>query len=274
MTKPRPIPLAAALLALAVVIVSCVIMARRIVAYNAEQGRVTYMQSEVEAREFTFAGRPVTLTDRPADEAPPYGLVEITYGPDALTLPVTMPSLEYSEQFPGLERHADWLRIVRFAELTGRSYRELMDAIERGEERDRLVIVAKSPRPGVNPETWGRVWRKDWVFDFYELNPEGGFAHERFAYPTVRTAAQQEQRRAEEAAGEGGLPELDTRSWQFQIATLLMPEGSAPRIIAGDSPLVAAGWTFPTAVVCVLAAVGGFVLAFAPPKQVARPTNP
>ena len=272
MPRPRPFPFAVAILSLVVAVAACVGLFKRIADYNKAQGRVTYLQYEVEDREFAFAGREVTLTDLPADEAHPYGSVEIRYGDDAITLPVTIPSLEYSDQFPGLERHADWLRIVRFAKLTDRTYEQLMDAIDRGEEQDHLVVVANSPRPGVNPETWGRVWRKDWVFNFYEFLPEGGFRHERFAYPTVRSAEQQEQRRAEEA--EGGIPELDTRSWQFQVAVSLMPEGSAPRIIAGDSPLVAAGWTFPTAVVCVLAAVGGLLVAFAPSRQAAQPDAP
>ena len=269
MQQPRPIPLGIAFLAAVAVIASCAVMARRIVAYNTEQGRTTYMQFEVTDREFSFAERPVTITDIPVDQTHPLGAVRIDYADQPLTLPVTIPSLEYSDQFPGMERHNDWLRVVRFAELTGRTYDQLVEAMDRREEPDRLVVVAKSPRPGVNTDTWGRVWRKDWVFDFYEFLPDGTLAHERLAYPTVRTAAQQDDRRAAEARGDGGLPELDTRSWQFQIATLLMPEGSAPRIIAGDSPLVAAGWTLPTAAVCTLAAVGGLLLAFAPSRVLA-----
>lgn len=266
MLRPRPTPLALAMLSLAMVIVSCMVMARRIAAYNVRQGRITYLQSEVHDREFTFAGRPVTLTDLPPDRPGGYGSLVVAYAEDSITLPVTIPPLEYSDQFPGLERHGDWFRVVRFAKLTGRDFDELMEAMETRQEPDRLVVVAKSIRPGVNPDTWGRVWRTDWVFDFYEFLPEGGFNHERFAYPTVRSAEQQEVRRAKEAAGEGGLPELDTRSWQFQIADLLMPEGSAPRIIAGDSPLVAAGWTFPVAIVSVFVVTAGLLLAFAPER--------
>jgi hypothetical protein len=266
MPNPRPIPFAAALLALVLVVVSCVVMAGRIAGYNAEYGRITYLQFEVTERDFSFAERPVTIADLPADGAHPLGAVRVSYADESLTLPVTIPPIEYSEQFPGMERHHDWLRVARFARLTDRSYDQLVEAMDRREEPDRLVVVTKSPRPGVNTATWGRVWRKDWVFDFYELLPEGGFRHERFAYPTARTAAQQDQRRAAEAESQGGLPELDTRSWQFQLADMLMPEGSAPRIIAGDSPLVATGWTFPTAILSVFAAVAGLLLAFAPPR--------
>ncbi|VAX40196.1 hypothetical protein MNBD_PLANCTO03-933 [hydrothermal vent metagenome] len=266
MPKPRTIPLAIAALSLVLVVVSCIFMARRIVAYNAEQGRITYLQLEIKTPEFLFASRPVALTDLPPDTPNSLGSVHVSYGDESLTLPVSIPPLEYADQFPGLERHSDWLRVVRFAPLTGHNTRELLAAMEAGEESDRLVLVTKSVRPGVNPETWGRVWRKDWTFDFYEFLPEGGFRHERFAYPSVRSAQQQQQRRAEAIAHRGGLPQLDTRSWQFQVADLLMPEGSAPRIIAGDSPLVAAGWTFPAAIFSVFLATVGLLLAFAPER--------
>lgn len=228
MARPRPIPLAAALAALAVVIVSSVIMARQIAAYNRAQGRETYLQVEVKERQFTYAARPVAISKVPADGEHPYGGVAIDYGNTHLDLPATIPPSKYADQLPEAEQYGDWLRVVRFAKLTGRRYDELLKAMDAGEEPDRLVVVTKSLRPGVNPETWGRVWRTDWLFDFYEFNPEGGFNHERFAYPTVRSAAQQEARRQEEAAGHGGIPELDSRSWQFQMATLLMPEGTAP----------------------------------------------
>jgi hypothetical protein len=273
MRRPRPRPLAIAVLSLVMVAVSCVLMARRIVDYNLKQGRITYLQLEVHDREFNFAGRPVTLVDLPPDGPESHGAVRVSYGEDSVTLPVTIPPLEFSDQFPGLERHGDWFRVVRFAQLTGRNFDELAAAMDAGVEGDRLVIVSKTLRAGANPDTWGRVWRKDWIFTFYEFNPEGGFTHERLGYPTVRTAKQQQKRREDEADGEGGLPELDTRSWQFQIADLLMPEGSAPRIIKGDSPLVGTGWTFPVAVFSVLAATFGLLLAFAPDRTVQLPAK-
>lgn len=266
MTRPRPIPLVTALLALVMLVVLSVVMGRQIAAYNAREGRPSYIQLEINEREFEYASRPVTIEELPKDDAHPLGGVDIAYGDEHLVLSATIPSIEYADQFPGLERHSDWLRIVRFAKLTGHEVEELLYAMETREEPDRLVVVTKSSRPGVNPDTWGRVWRKDWVFDFYEFLPDGGFEHERFAYPTARTAAQQEERRRAEAAREGGIPELDSRSWQFQIATLLMPEGTAPRILSGDSPIVAAKWPFAGAVLSVLVAMAGLLLAFAPSR--------
>ena len=72
--------------------------------------------------------------------------------------------------------------------------------------------------------------------------------------------------KGEQPREQGGIPELSSRSWQFQAADLLMPKGSAPKIIAGDSPLVAAGWVFPAAVASVVLATASMVIAFAPPR--------
>lgn len=264
MRRPRTIPLALALLSVALMLGAVVLMALRIVDYNKTQGRATFVQYEVTDNQFSYNDLPVSVEDLPADAAAEHGSVRITFGDEVLLLPVTIPPNEFADNFPGLERHADWMRLVRFAELTGRDYDQLMQAIGEGEEEDRLVLVTKSIRPGVNPETWGKVWRKDWMFDFYEFLPEGGFRRERFAYPHARSAEQQEALR--EAEGDGGLPELNTRSWQFQMAHLLMPEGSSPRIISGDSPLVAVGWVFPVGVFSVLAATVFLLLAFAPQR--------
>lgn len=266
MRRPRPLLIALALLSLVILFGSLAVMAGRIVEYNKTQGRVTYIHSEVEEDEFTYAGLPVTLEDLPPEGANELGSIRLTYGDEPLELAVTIPPNEFARHMPGLERHADWMRLVRFARLTDHDYTSLMEAINRGEEQDRLILVTKSMPPGVNPETWGKVWRKAWVFDFYEFLPEGGFRHERFAYPRSRSAAQQEERREAEAEGRGGIPELDTRSWQFQMAHLLMPEGTSPRIIAGDSPLVAVGWTFPACIVAVLASTAFLLLAFAPAR--------
>ncbi len=264
MRRPRTLPFVLALLSLAFVIVAVVVMANRIVNYNKAQGRTTYVQFEVNDRDFLYAGRPVSIQDLPPKGNADLGSIQVTFGDQSITLPVTIPPNDFADRFPGLERHSDWMRLVRFAELTGRDYEELMQALDAGSEDDRLVMVTKSIRPGVNPETWGKVWRKDWIFDFYEFLPEGSFRHERFAYPHSRSADQQEDLREAEAQGKGGIPELDTRSWQFQMAHLLMPEGSAPRIIAGDSPLVAVGWIFPASIFLVFVTTVCLLLAFAP----------
>jgi hypothetical protein len=267
MTRPRPIPLLVAIVAVVAIPVCCALMAERIARYNKAEGRVVYVFGEIEPAAFTYAGRDISVTETPAAEPGEYPALRVAYGDESLSIPITVPPKAHAEQVPGLLRYQDWMKVVRFAPLTGRTLEQLERAIEAGEERDRLALVTRSFRPGANPETWGRVWRKDWIFDFYEFMPDGSIAHERFAYPTARSVAAVEHRRQ----AEGGIPELDSRSWQFQAADLLMPEGSAPRIIAGDSPLVAAAWTFPAAILSVFTATAALLIAFAPSRSAASP---
>ncbi len=268
MTRPRPIPLLVAILGVLGVGIFCALMALRIVRYNAEQGRVVYAFMEVHRPSFAYAGHEFTLEEKTAPHEGEYPSLEISYAGQTLSLPITIPPSPYADDLPGLTRYEDWMKIVRFAPLTGRSMQGLIEAMDAGEERDRLAVVVRSIRPGTNPETWGRVWRKDWVFDFYELTPGGTFNHERFAYPTARKVAD-----VAEPREQGGIPELDSRSWQFQAADLLMPEGSAPRIIAGDSPLVAADWTFPAAIASVMVATAALLVAFAPARVGPAPAS-
>ncbi|HZW10289.1 MAG TPA: hypothetical protein VFF69_10340 [Phycisphaerales bacterium] len=266
MRRPRPIPLAVAVLAVVAIPVFCALMAVRIARYNKAEPRVVYVFGEIEPATFTYAGREIAITERPAPRPGEYPTLHVAYGDQSFSLPMTLAPRPHAEQVPGLLSYGDWMKVVRFAPITGRTLEELEQAIHAGEERDRLALVTRSVRPGANPETWGRVWRKDWIFDFYEFMPDGSITHDRFAYPTARSAAAAQKRRE----SEGGIPELDSRSWQFQAADLLMPEGSAPRIIAGDSPLVAASWTFPAAILSVFTATAALLVAFAP----ARPAAP
>ncbi|MBK7404310.1 MAG: hypothetical protein IPJ41_06655 [Phycisphaerales bacterium] len=272
MQRPKPIPLLTAIVATVLVAVCCAMVAARIVRFNREHGRVVYAFLTLEEPEFSYAGREVRVESVPSAAPGDPGALTVTYGDDTLTFPVAIPPKPHTGSLPILNRNDDWFKIVRFAPLTGRSWDNLMHDMASGAEADRLVVVTRALRPGVNPDTWGSVWRKDWIFDFHEFQPGGGFSHERFAYPSSRDLQQLEARREEDAEHKAGLPELDSRSWEFQIADLLMPEGSAPRLVNGDSPLAAVGWWFPAAVVSVFAATGALDRGLrADPGPPARP---
>lgn len=106
--------------------------------------------------------------------------------------------------------------------------------MDEGKVAKRLVLVTRTPRPGVDPDTWGKVWYKDWTFDFYEFLPEGGFQHQTLRYPTTK----------EYEAGKSG--EIEDGTWQFQAALRTMPTMQAgPRLKFKKSGFTAMGWTFP-----------------------------
>src|SRR5262245_46789343 len=85
-------------------------LAQRIRSFNAAAGRTMYAFKEVHERGFSFAGREVSLTD---EEKEGKTVVVVKYGERELRLLASVTP--GPAQFPGLSRHSDWLRVLRFA---------------------------------------------------------------------------------------------------------------------------------------------------------------
>jgi hypothetical protein len=235
---------------LVLLVVSIAAMAQRVSDYHEAADQKLYMFSRVNMREFSYAGRSVTLQD---EQTATGVVVSVRYGDDLLRLNATIAP--GPEQLPHLVRHADWMQVLRFAEHGRKSIREADEHIRRGEERDRLVLVVRNPPRGADAHTWGQVWRKMWMFDLYEFLPDGGFAHERLGYPTNRR--NEPQRPGELAEG----------TWQFYAALLVMPSGSKPSPKFTNDALKAMHWTLPVAALSVLLLVGSLAGLAAPPRR-------
>jgi hypothetical protein len=220
----------------------CVEMMRRVARFHDEVPRQIFAFQRVILQSFSFAGRDVVLEDDLSNPEQPF--VVVRYGSDELRLRVTIPG---NPVLPPEVRHADWMRVMRFIPAAGMTVEEAKRKIDTGEIPDRLVIVTRTPRAGVDPQTWGSVWKRDWEFDFYEFLPEGGFRRERLSYPTARGARQPRP------------GELQENTWQLQAALHLMPQAGAigPTRNFSQDGLSAAGWTLP------LAAFSGLVCAIA-----------
>jgi hypothetical protein len=227
-------------------------MGRRVSDYYAQSDKKLYMFSQVNAREFIFAGQPVTLVDErgPAGES-----VIVHYGDETLRLAASIDP--GPEQLPHLVRHAHWMQVLRFAEHGRASIHEADRRVKHGEVPDRLVIVVRNPPRGVSADTWGQVWRKMWTFDLYEFLPDerGGVAHQRLAYPTHRR---------NEPAPPG---ELEEGTWQFYAALLAMPKGSRPTPKFTGDALRAMDWTLPVSALSVLLLMGSLAALAAPTRQ-------
>lgn len=236
--------LVVALLGLVGLVVSVRAMALRLAEFNDRTQRTVFVFRPVESRDFVVHGHPVALRDE--DDPKAGWMMAITYGETSLRLPVTIPG---DRRLPGLLPHQDWFRVLRFAPLTGMSMSELQTKLDQGAVQERIAIVTRTPPPGADPRTWGQVWRKQWVFNFYEFLPDGTFRHERLRYPTNR---------GQQPAKEG---ELKPNTWEYQAALMVMPVGSTPSIKQADSNLRAAGWTLPGAVASTFALVGGLVVS-------------
>ena len=217
--------------------VACVlVMSRRIVDDLRARPRPLFLFREVDQREFTYAGRRVSLTDATIEGGP---YVMLGYGDQKVQLHATRPS---NYDLPGLGKHADWLRVLSFIDSTGMDPDQAEALSREGKVPDRLAVVTKSLRAGANPDTWGEVWKHDWVFEFHELRPDGAIQRQRLGYPSPGSKGARED-------------QIQEGSWQYNAALHLMPKGG-PTLTFRQSPVAAAGWTLPAA---ALSAVIGLV---------------
>ncbi|HYE62767.1 MAG TPA: hypothetical protein VD997_12295 [Phycisphaerales bacterium] len=230
--------------------VSSMVMVRRVQQFHKDNPRVLFAFQRIDDREFRAAGKPVTITDDTTDPAKPKLVID--YAGEKLTLDVAIPP---RYELPGLKKHEDWLRVLRFAPFSGMTEEQFQQTLKEG--KDRLAIVTRTPPAGVDPATWGTVWRKAWVFDFYEFKPEGGFTHETLKYPSASGLKKPRE------------GELQENTWQHQAALQLMPNAGQTgptRNFYGDA-LRAAGISLPAAAFSGLAAALGLAFAFAPRKR-------
>jgi hypothetical protein len=252
MLKGRPIAWSIALGGLAVLCVCTALMIQRVRDFHRDNPRLIYAFQAVDSRSFSFAGRPITLTDDKSDPAKPRLIVQ--YGDQQLPLDVTIPG---RYDLPALKSHEDWMRVLRFAPRTGLTEEQFQAQVDAG--NDRLAIVTRTPPAGADPETWAKVWKKNWVFDFYEFKPDGSIQHQTLRYPTARGLKKPKD------------GELHENTWEHQAALQIMPNAGQTgptRNFYGDA-LAAAGITLPLAAFAGLASFLGFAFAIAPRKRTA-----
>lgn len=278
MRPGRPIPLAIAGLSLLTLGYSSWSLGQRIEQWNEAEGDPVYYFMSVGLTSFTFAGKPVTITDDINERGE--GEVVVTYADETLRIPVAIPN---DLPLPGLVRHEGWLRLHVFAEASGMTYPEFADALDAGDITSRLVAVVRTPhaeptKDGLfDLETeedwgWGEVRRDRWSFTFHEFLPGGGWNSETLRFPESGKAFYRRQVKADRE----GLPpparrsdELEEGSWQFSAAIPLM--NRPPSITNEQQALRNAGWTLPVASTSVVTLMLSLAFAFAPKRR--RPTD-
>lgn len=228
--------------------IACVgFLMQRIIAFHDASPRHFFRFQPVNDRTFIYANRPVTFQDE--HETGQADTVIVTYGDQTLRIRRTIAAAR--DGLPGLLDHADWLRVMRFADASGMTDNEFVKRLGTPELPDRLLIMTRSSRPGAEPETWGLVWKRDWIFDFYELQPDGSFTHGRLKHPTA-------YRMKEPKPGE-----LRENTWQYQAAMNLMPRSGPTKNFRLDA-LGAASWTLPASMFAGLLGVVSLFFAIAP----------
>jgi hypothetical protein len=253
MERSRRVAVVLTLACAGVFVVGIAGLARRIGEFNAAAGRTMYAFNEVHEREFQFAGRKVSLTD---EEREGQTVVVVQYGDAELRLIAPREVDIGSAQLPGLARHSEWLRVLRFAPFKGRNRTEFKEHLDEG--TDRLAILSRRPAVGPDPHT-GEVWNRDWLFEFRELLPDGTIAAETLRYP--KTKGDKNPKPGELRAG----------TWEMDAAMGMMP-GSPPDSLNFGRPTAAfkddalrnAGWTLPAAVAGALGLVASLAVLLGP----------
>lgn len=221
------------LVSLIVLVLSIIAMAQRV--NDAVSGKRRAVFQPVRETDFTFASRDVTLEFVP-DQGEGPGQILVTYGDEQLPIRVTISPEPAKAQLPLPRAHDDWFQVLRFTEGTGEELAQIDRSLSVGDITDRLVIVTRIPPPGTDARTYGRIWRKEWKFAFYELMPDGTIRREQLGFPTSR------RYRAPNPN------ELVEGTWQFGAALMVMPKGTTPSPRFTDDGLRAMGWTRPAAV--------------------------
>ncbi len=236
------------------------IMAKRVGSFNAHSDRRVFAFDTRNDTKFEFSGKPVEITTNRTDVA--NQMLIVRYGDETLKIRATIPG---NEHLPGLLAHEDWMRLVRFGVMTGRTMKEFKRDLGNSPDLpDRLAIVTKVPRPGSDPNSWGQIWIKDWSFAFYEFQPQGGFKTAHYRFPTNKMG---------QAPKEGELPD---NTWEFQAALQLMPQQARERLIGkyNSDAMHQLGWTLPAAAVCGSVCIFALGFAIAPRRYGASGASP
>lgn len=248
-------------------------MARRL---SARQNHLVWFDKPISANNFKYRDEPVELASVAAPGAPaaPQGTnvapvssaIEIRYRGATHTVPIVDGQRD-DPRLPGLLRYEDWLRVLVVAE-GARTEVLLKEAIERGEVQPRLVVVMRRPPEGFDPESWGRVRRKEFRYTFVQLLPPPALAADGSPFKIIdrsfadlRKLGDRDYRTANN---------LDGDYWMYAAMAHVTPPtlmGSTKGPI--QEAMRSMGWTWPASAMSIVGLAGGIaVLAVSGPRRV------
>jgi hypothetical protein len=251
-------------------------LAKRINAFNAERDAPLFSFRDVQEDSFLFLNNPFTIKEITIEDKP---FVQVNYAQDELLLPVVIPP---KQPLPTLfDRQREWLSIMIMADRAGMTLDEMESKITSGEIVPRLILATRTPF-GAEPakekrfdsieieknESWGEARRDLWLFDFYEMNPDGSITvHDPKRFPESGKSLQRRQNYAKlkgEPIPQRDAEDLIEYSWQYGAAIKLTPR--PPAITMENQALRNAGWTLPTAAASILVLIASIFFAIAPSR--------
>ncbi len=252
MERARKLGIIVALVSGVVFAFSLVSLMRAIEAHNERADFPFYSFEVLDGRELTWSGRDITLTDFTDDEGRAF--IKLEYGDLVIDIPVREPT---AKNLPTLGLYNEWAKVLAMAEVERNDEGEL-DAIEG---TGRMLIVTRRTPEGYDSETWGRVRRKDWTFDYYTLETDGTVTTETWRWPPSR-------HESDEQRASNPIPPLGERTWQYQAAMHVIPALSVPKQKFKNTALwyENVGPVLPIAGISALAFLFGLGFAFSPRK--------
>lgn len=274
--NPRTVLWIIAGLSIVIGIFSSYSLAQRIHTFNKDRDAPLYSFIDIQLETFEMFDHEFSIVETTIDDQP---FLRVLWAGQELLLPVAIPP---RHQLPTLfDRQVDWMSMMLMADRSGMSLKELESKVISGEVVPRLVIVTRTPF-GAEPTkekhfdsieheedwAWGESRRDLWLFDFYEINPDGTItAHQPLRFPESGKSLQRRQNNAK-LKGES-IPireagEIVEYTWQYGAALKVSPR--APAITFENQALRAAGWTLPTTAASILALIASVFFAIAPAR--------
>lgn len=250
------------LVAGAAFIVSIIPLTLRIRDYNAS-ANLTRFHAEIQNnRQFKLTGfPPVSISDAVDDRG--LAAIKLEYGSTVRLLPIKAPP---ALNVPSLGIYGDWLKVLAINEVVRDAAGE--NAVKPGSEH--LLIAIRQTPEGFDPNSWGSVRRAEWVFDFYDLKPDGQIELSTYRWPRSDRSEEGLHNRnlsdnpsPREIALEK-LPVLKERTLQHFVAMHVIPKLAVPEHKFTDTALNPRilGWTLPASMLSFIAVVlGGFFAA-------------
>jgi hypothetical protein len=268
MEKSRRIAWIVTLISAAAFLATLYPMVSRIERFNLEAALHNYHAEILNTRRYKIGEFPeFILTDVPGDPASPRAEYEsflrLEYAGQEKLLRVKRPPVFNMEN---LALYDEWVKVLAINDV-GRNAAGEAQAIDGTEK---LLIVTRLTPDGFDPESWGSVRRDDWVFDFYELRPDGAIEQTRRRWPRGRRAEARLQNEPDNPLH--GIAPLAPRTLEYFAAMHVIPKLNVPKYKFNDTALrfEELGWTLPVVMLSVLTFSGGLVFAIAPRRK-ARP---
>ncbi len=216
-----------ALLGAAMVLISAPELVRRLRSRSESLEQVRWSARKITSDTFDFREQPVRLETVSRDAQ---SFVDIHWAGEIASLPVTGRD---NAALPSLTRHDDWLGVFELLAVRGNETVEEALALDN---EYKLVVVSRAMAPGYDPKTWGAVRRKEWVYTYIELAPEG----------FEQSTRQQD--------------DLEQKTWRYIAAMQVTPGAQRPKAQLENDGFEELGWAWDGAAIGFSIFAAGLVL--------------